>query len=54
MANIPASAKRKAVEKVKKTLAKEGIKLKDIKLAKGKAPKKPPHGSYPGLSACPG
>jgi hypothetical protein len=41
MANIPASAKRKAVEKVKKTLAKEGIKLKDIKLAKGKAPKKP-------------
>ena len=41
MANIPASAKRKAVKKVKKTLAKEGIKLKDIKLAKGKAPKKP-------------
>ena len=41
MANVPASAKRKAVEKVKKTLAKEGIKLKDIKLAKGKAPKKP-------------
>ena len=41
MANIPASAKRKAVEKVKKTLAKEGIKLKDIKLAKGKALKKP-------------
>ena len=39
--NIPASAKREAIEKVKKTLAKEGIKLKDIKLAKGKAPKKP-------------
>ena len=41
MANIPASAKREAIKKVKKTLAKEGIKLKDIKLAKGKAPKKP-------------
>jgi len=39
--NIPASAKREAIKKVKKTLAKEGIKLKDIKLAKGKAPKKP-------------
>ena len=41
MANVPASAKREAIKKVKKTLAKEGIKLKDIKLAKGKAPKKP-------------
>ena len=41
MANIPASAKRETIKKVKKTLAKEGIKLKDIKLAKGKAPKKP-------------
>jgi regulator of replication initiation timing len=39
--NIPASAKREAIKKVKQTLAKEGIKLKDIKLAKGKAPKKP-------------
>jgi len=39
--NIPASAKREAIKKVKKTLAKEGIKLKNIKLAKGKAPKKP-------------
>ena len=39
--NIPASAKREAIKKVKKTLANEGIKLKDIKLAKGKAPKKP-------------
>jgi len=41
MANVPATAKREAIKKVKKTLAKEGIKLKDIKLAKGKAPKKP-------------
>jgi len=39
--NIPASAKREAIKKVKKNLAKAGIKLKDIKLAKGKAPKKP-------------
>jgi regulator of replication initiation timing len=41
MANIPATAKREAIQKVKKTLAKEGIKLENIKLAKGKAPKKP-------------
>jgi len=41
MANIPATAKREAIKKVKKTLAKEGIKLENIKLAKGKAPKKP-------------
>ena len=41
MANVPASAKREAIKKVKKTLAKEGIKLENIKLAKGKAPKKP-------------
>ena len=39
--NIPATAKREAIQKVKKTLAKEGIKLENIKLAKGKAPKKP-------------
>ena len=41
MANVPATAKREAIKKVKKTLAKEGIKLENIKLAKGKAPKKP-------------
>jgi len=41
MAIVPASAKREAIKKVKKTLAKEGIKLENIKLAKGKAPKKP-------------
>ena len=41
MANVPATAKRAANKKVKKTLAKEGIKLENIKLAKGKAPKKP-------------
>jgi hypothetical protein len=41
MANVPATAKREAIQKVKKTLAKEGIKLENIKLAKGKAPKKP-------------
>jgi hypothetical protein len=41
MANIPATAKREAIKKVKKTLAKEGIKLENIKLAKGKTPKKP-------------
>ena len=41
MANVPATAKREAIKKVKKTLAKEGIKLENIKLVKGKAPKKP-------------
>jgi hypothetical protein len=41
MANIPATAKREAIQKVKKSLAKEGIKLENIKLVKGKAPKKP-------------
>jgi len=39
--NIPATAKREAIQKVKKSLAKEGIKLENIKLVKGKAPKKP-------------
>ena len=47
MANIPASAKRKAVEKVKKTLAKEGIKLEGYQACQGEGSQEATQGDQP-------